>query len=312
MVQNEFDLTHSESVDILLKNKKLTSELLKDLHGTFLAPQREMIQEMFSKNSKEELTEPPFSKFDFFTRDGSMQEAIFYSGDGVYDFQYLEYLPLKYKYDAEWLEEKRGFYFQQVIYATQTIKAIQQEKANTVGLIDLRDYEPHHLLKKDIKGKDKDKRLEELLTQLEFIQFYALFPPIPDDSKLSENQREELWESNWDIFYDNLLDLFILDKFCLSNIEAIDKYLSNFGLLHNERNNSFNNIGDFNIINSKPIIQLSNGKWFLPVYYLLTEAVYESPYYCVSTETVNFYQLTYKTESTFSRNRQMQAPDRTC
>lgn len=279
LVKNEIDLTHPKSIECLLKNKRLTYELLDELHGTFLAPQREMIQNMLSNDCDKILPEPKFSKFDFFTKEGSMQEAIFYSGDGVYDFQYLEYLPLKYRYDAEWLEEKCGFLFQQVINATKTIKGIQQGKANTVRIIDLRDYELHKALKKDIKGKNKDKRLEEILTQMEFAQFYSLFPPIPDESNLSETEKEELWKSNWDVFYDNLLDLFILDRTSLSKIEGIDGYLSSFGLLHNERNDSFNTIGDFNIINSKPIIQLSNESWFLPVYYLLTEAIYESPYY---------------------------------
>lgn len=111
------------------------------------------------------------------------------------------------------------------------------------------------------------------------MQFYSLFPPVPDDSGLSVPEKEELWKSSWNVFYDNLLDLFILDSDRLSKIEGIDNYLQNFGSGHKERNENFKTIGDFNIINSRPIIQLSDGKWFLPVLYLLAESVYESPYY---------------------------------
>lgn len=279
LIQNEIDCTYPESVEALIENKKLTYTLLRELHNTFFTPQREMIQDMLSNQQKGICLEPSFSKFDFFTKDGSMQESIFYSGDGVYDFQYLEYLPLKYRYDEEWLKEKRDFLFQQVIGITKSIKEIQQGKANKVGIIDLRDYELQNNLKKDIQGKNKDKKLEEILTQMEFAQFYPLFPPIPDDTNLSDIEKEELWEANWHIFYDNLLDLFILDSNYLSKIEGINNYLSNFGLASNEYNNLFKTVGDFNIINSKPIIQLSDGKWFLPVFYLLAEAVYESPYY---------------------------------
>lgn len=279
LTQNKIDCTYPESVESLIQNKELTYKLLRELHNTFLYPQREMIQDMFSNQQMGICSEPTFSKFEFFTKDGSMQEAIFYSGDGVYDFQYLEYLPLKYRYDEEWLEKNRGYIFKQVISITQLIKQIQQEKANKVGLIDLRDHEFRETLKKDIKGKNKDKKLEEILTRMEFMQFYSLFPSVPDDSGLSAPEKKELWKSSWNVFYDNLLDLFILDSGRLSKTEGIENYLLNFGLGHKERNENFKTIGDFNIINSKPIIQLSDGKWFLPVFYLLAEAVYESPYY---------------------------------
>jgi len=279
LVQNKIDCTYPDSVESLIQKKELTYKLLGELHNTFLYPQREIIQDLLPSQQKGICSEPSFSKFDFFTKDGSMQEAIFYSGDGVYDFQYLEYLPLKYQYDEEWLRENRGYIFEQVISITQSIKKIQQEKANNVGLIDLRDYELQKTLKKDIKGKNKDKKLEEILTRMEFLQFYSLFPSVPDDLELSVPEKEELWKSSWNVFYDNLLDLFILDSDRLSKIEGIDNYLLNFGLVLTECNDSFKTIGDFNIVNSKPIIQLSNGKWFLPIFYLLAEAVYESPYY---------------------------------
>lgn len=105
LIQNKIDCTYPKSVESLIQNKKLTYKLLRELHNTFLYPQREMIQDMLSNQQKGIYTEPSFSKFEFFTKDGSMQESIFYSGDGVYDFQYLEYLPLKYRYDEDWLEK---------------------------------------------------------------------------------------------------------------------------------------------------------------------------------------------------------------
>lgn len=194
LIQNKIDCTYPESIESLIQNKELTYKLLRELHNTFLYPQREMIQDMLSSQQMGKCPETTFSKFEFFTKDGSMQEAIFYSGDGVYDFQYLEYLPLKYRYDEEWLEKNRDYIFKQVISITQSIKQILQEKANNVGIIDLRDHELRKTLKKDIKGKDKDKKLEEILTRMEFMQFYSLFPPVPDDSGLSVSEKEELWK----------------------------------------------------------------------------------------------------------------------
>jgi hypothetical protein len=37
-----------------------------------------------------------------------LTEPIFYSGTGAYDFQYLDYLERKYKYDKVWLSEKKN------------------------------------------------------------------------------------------------------------------------------------------------------------------------------------------------------------
>ena len=44
-------------------------------------------------------------------------------------------------------------------------------------------------------------------------------------------------------------------------------------------NFQFQTIGNYNIINSHPIIQLDDDKYFVPITFLLFEAVYESPYY---------------------------------
>jgi len=279
LIQDDINFSYPPSLDYLIENKKLTYELLEELHGTFLSSQMEMIQQLLLNYKTREINNPPFSKFEFFTKGRSLQEAIFYAGDSVYDFQYLEYLPFKYRLDEQWLKEHRNFDIQQIICITKSIREIQQDKANKVGLIDLRSPDLVKSIKKIIKGKHKSKTLHDILTQMEFMQFYSLFPPVPDESGLSDSEKDILRNSNWNIFYDNLLDLFVLDSSQLSSLESIDNFLENFSIKPTEHNESFKAIGDYNLINSKPIIQLSKDKWFLPIYYLLTEAVYESPYY---------------------------------
>ena len=278
LVQNEIDLTYPKSIDQLIENKKLTYDLLKELHFTFMQPQRKMLEVVL--NIKEgQPAELPFSDFDFFTKDCSMQESIFYAGDGVYNLQYIEYLPQKYRLDKDWLKEHRNFDFEEVVDILNSIRRIQQEKANKVKLIDLKKQELIESIKREIKGKNKKKKLEETLVLMELAQFYTLFPPVPETQNLNKKELEKLRKSSWEIFYDNLLDLFVLDFNELADLEGIESFFANFGVKSSERNKEFNTIGDYNIINSQPIIPLNENRWFLPIYYLLTEAVYESPFY---------------------------------
>jgi len=56
--------------------------------------------------------------------------------------------------------------------------------------------------------------------------------------------------------------------------------LNNFSITPKKGVNSkFQTIGDYNLINSHPIIKLYNEKYFVPITFLLFEAVYESPFY---------------------------------
>ena len=92
LIQEKIDLTYPETTEYLIENKNQTYELLEELHFTFMVPQREMLAEILNKGS---MAATPFTKFEFFTKKGSMQESIFYAGDGAYDLQYIEYLPQK-------------------------------------------------------------------------------------------------------------------------------------------------------------------------------------------------------------------------
>ena len=276
LIQEKIDLTYPETTEYLIENKNQTYELLEELHFTFMVPQREMLAEILNKGS---MAATPFTKFEFFTKKGSMQESIFYAGDGAYDLQYIEYLPQKYGLDQQWLKENRDFDFNEVSKIINSIRQIQQKKVNKTKHVNLRNPEFVESIKKYIKGRNKDKKLKETLALMEFMQFYHLFPQVPEDSGLTYSELEELYQSKWNIFYDNLLDLFILDYTKLSDLDGIDSFFTNFGVISPEQNKDFKTVGDYNILNSRPIIHLPDGRWFLPLYYLLAEAVYESPFY---------------------------------
>jgi hypothetical protein len=94
----------------------------------------------------------------------------------------------------------------------------------------------------------------------------------------------------------------LLDVFCLSQEDITQKnkdfqdILENFTLnLEQLQNQQFCDIGDFNILSEKPIIKLSNGKYFIPMLYHLSEAIYESPFYWMYSDD------DYRSKAQFNR-----------
>jgi SEC-C motif-containing protein len=59
--------------------------------------------------------------FNPFTVASALREAIFYSGESAYTFQYRDFAPAKYAADAKWLEDNRGFNMQP---AREVVKAM--------------------------------------------------------------------------------------------------------------------------------------------------------------------------------------------
>lgn len=94
----------------------------------------------------------------------------------------------------------------------------------------------------------------------------------------------------------------LLDVFCLSKEDIIEKnqdftdILENFILdMKQPQNQNFKDVGDFNILSEKPIIELTKGKYFIPVTYDLSEAIYESPFYWMNNDE------DYRSKAQFNR-----------
>jgi hypothetical protein len=67
---------------------------------------------------------------DIFLTSASLQETIFYSGTGAYDYQYMDYLESKYRYDKEWLKSKKNIALQVCIDFYTSLKSILNYKLN--------------------------------------------------------------------------------------------------------------------------------------------------------------------------------------
>jgi Nuclease-related domain len=221
IIQNKIDFSTPGTPRDFTEMLQATYGLMEELHRLLNNPAVMKLQEIFESGQKKE------DKV-FWDSGDMFIEPIFYSGDGVYDFQYLDYLDRKYKYDKEWLLKNKSFDIEESIIIVQKIKNILQEKIN---------------------NRKKNK---------------ANFMKSP---------------------YKEIMNLFVIRKSDLGDESAIDSFLENFSLIPcKDINPQFQGFGDYNLFNAKPIIQLDEERYFIPIIYSVSEAVYESPFYWMNKD----------------------------
>lgn len=95
-------------------------ELMDELHLSFMKKLPEPSENVSYK--------------EIFITSSSLQETIFYSGTGAYDYQYMDYLESKYSYDKEWLKSKKDVDIQTCIDFFTFLKSVVNYKLNFKGL----------------------------------------------------------------------------------------------------------------------------------------------------------------------------------
>jgi hypothetical protein len=278
LIQSQINFTPPDSWQDLIQMKQKTYELMEELHQSFMIPFVEKIQKNLEK--KHEKKDFRKEQKEFFGKGDMLTEPIFYSGTGAYDFQYLDFLERKYKYDKKWLSEKKNFDIEQTKNIAIQIKNILQEKSKKVRLYGIKERLPQ--ITEDIKKKnfneDWEKCKKELLPMLELYQYVELFfKDVTDKKNLS---MDKIGEDEWKSFYKGLIELFVIKKSDFDSDVDIQSFLNNFSVSIKKRLNSqFKTIGNYNLINSHPVIKLDEEKYFVPITFLLFEAIYESPFY---------------------------------
>lgn len=282
-IQKKLDFTQPETPEILIQLKQKTYELMNELHQSLMDPFFRNLEDELKKEHKKENYEK--ERKEFFVKGELFTEPIFYSGDGVYDFQYLDFLERKYKYDAKWLSENREFDITEIKKIVSQIKDILQEKLKRVRFYGLKERLPQTIadLKKNNPDEDWEKHLKDVFPVMELHQYVELFFDfIDDENKFSI---DEIRERGWKSFYKNIIELFVIKKSDFDKNVNVDAFFDNFSITpKNELNSQFKTIGNYNLINSHPIIGLGGGEYFVPITYLLFQAVYESPFYWMTDD----------------------------
>jgi len=278
LIQKQIDFTLPDNPLDVIKSKESTYELMHELHMSLMTPFYEKMksvhpQKLDRMNFRAEMRR-------FYGDENMFIEPIFYANDGVYDFQYTDFLERKYRYDKEWLLENRNFDFNNTKVILQRIKDILQEKSKKVNFFSLKEKLPEIIetIKKENPSENIEEHIKEVLPAYEFYQYANLF------SDLSENvsiEFETLPNDAWKTFYKKLIDLFVIRREDFIKEVKIDSFFKNFSIEINKEklNNNFNQIGDFNLFNAQPILQIDSERFFVPITFSLYEACYESPYY---------------------------------
>lgn len=121
--------------EILEEYKERTYQLLESFHELLTKSSMQgMLEEImpFYQN-KQPTSFAEFTKFaenKAFLKQDTIREAIFYSGDGVYDFQYQDLGCLKYQNDGEWFIDKKGFAIDWVVPFLEIIFQFHHSKMN--------------------------------------------------------------------------------------------------------------------------------------------------------------------------------------
>lgn len=278
VIQSEINFSTPDTPQDLIHLKQKTYDLMEELHKSFYILFIEKLQKSLEEDHKKE--EFRKEQKDFWGKGNLLTEPIFYSGTGVYDFQFLDFLEKKYKYDKQWLLEKKKFDIEQAKNIVTQIKTVLQEKSKKVRLYGLKEKLPQEIeeMKKKNPNEDWEKYAKETLPVMELHQYVELFlEHITDEKNLNiDGIRDEGWKS----FYKGLIELFVIRKSDFGDNTNIDSFLDNFSISFEENLNSkFQTIGNYNLINSHPIIKLDEERYFVPIVFLLFEAVYESPFY---------------------------------
>jgi len=97
MIRQPIDFT-LPSQDVIADYAGRSDRLMLELHQAIASPG----QKLFVDN----ITNPDFNPF---VLADTLREAIFYSAESAYTFQYRDLAPLKYSADRQWLLDHRGF-----------------------------------------------------------------------------------------------------------------------------------------------------------------------------------------------------------
>jgi len=99
-----------------------TVSLLKEIHQSMMPP----MEYIFDPSKVGDKDFNPF-------RDGLvLREAIFYSGESAYPFQYRDISKIKYEKDNDWFLRNKGFSIQQIIDVVTSLQSLQNYKTNNV------------------------------------------------------------------------------------------------------------------------------------------------------------------------------------
>ena len=111
--------------------------------------------------------------------------------------------------------------------------------------------------------------------------------------KLHEEKWRKIDIKDFENICKNVFNIFCftIDELKEFNPIEVKKFVDIFLTIPGKVNEKFNSIGDYNSLDSHPIISLNNDLFYIPISFLLAQSIYESPFYWMASDEV------YKTKA---------------
>lgn len=170
-------------------------KLLEDFHKIFKEKSIINIMEKFSNLKVNGDLQLKQQESDWFLNENNIREAVFYSGDGAYDFQYQDLGCLKYINDNKWFIENKGF---SVEYAHFFIEAI---------------FHINH------------KKIHNAINSEQTVSIQSFIYTKKDFIDLFETYKKENYLPT-DFLIDKIISFISAFSFKLDNLEDLDKFQS--------------------------------------------------------------------------------------
>ena len=107
-------------------------KLLEDFHEIFRKKSIINMMEKFSNLKENGNLQLKQQESDWFLNESNIREAIFYSGDGAYDFQYQDLGYWKYINDNEWFIKNKNFSIEYACFSIELIFHIHHQKIDSL------------------------------------------------------------------------------------------------------------------------------------------------------------------------------------
>lgn len=170
-------------------------KLLEDFHEIFRKKSIINMMEKFSNLKENGDLQLKQQESDWFLNESNIREAIFYSGDGAYDFQYQDLGYCKYINDNEWFIKNKGFSVEYAHFFIEAIFHINRKKIHNT-----------------INSKQAVSIQSFIYTKKDFIDLFEIY------------KKENYLPT--DFLTDEIISFISAFSFKLDNLEDLDKFQS--------------------------------------------------------------------------------------
>ncbi len=161
------------------------------------------------------------------------------------------------------------------------MKETLEKRLQQIGLLDLKNIAlEKEAFQQNYLGENFESDFQKILDIVSVWQFVEITSEPPDSG--AEQSDEEFRSDAIEYFCKNIVNLFTVETSQIRAQNGGEHFLNNFSIKAGDPLASrFSDIGQYNVANSHPMIELDKDRLLLPIPFLLAQSIYESPFYWI-------------------------------